>query len=73
MRTVNGKNVKTVRCNFQVQTTKTANYCFIFRIVEDRCNKDTIWKPDKVNTSLPCTWIKSKCKLGIKNIILQRS
>lgn len=58
MRTASGEYMKTVQCNFQVQTTKTTDYCFLYRVVDDRCYKNTIWKPPGVNTTLPCTWIK---------------
>lgn len=75
---MNGEHIKTMQCNFLVQitklqTTKTADYCFVFSIRDDRCYKNTIWKPQNVNAVMPCTWIKRKYKLGIKNIILQKS
>lgn len=59
--------MKIVQCNFQVQTTPTAHYCFIFYIFDDRCFKNTIWKPPHANTML-CTWVKRKFKSEIKHI-----
>lgn len=57
MRTGSGEYMRIVQCNFQVQTTPTAHYCFIFYIFDDRCFKNTIWKPPHANTML-CTWVK---------------
>ncbi|XP_070152617.1 uncharacterized protein [Polyergus mexicanus] len=57
MHTGSGEYMKIVQCNFQIQTTPTARYCFIFNIFDDRCYKNTIWKPPHANT-MPCTWVK---------------
>lgn len=66
MQTGSGEYMKTVQCNFQEQTTQT-HYCFVFRIHDDRCYKNTIWKPAHANT-IPCTWVKRKFKSKIKYI-----
>lgn len=58
MQTVSGKHIKTVRCNFQVQTGQNADYCFIFHVIDNRCHKNTVWKPKNAHPGMACTWIK---------------
>lgn len=70
MQTVNGEYVKTLQCNFKAQNIRTADYCFLYKIIDYRCHKDTIWKPLS-SSEFPCTWVKGK--LRIKNILLERS
>jgi len=62
MQTIHGEYMKTVQCNFQVQTKQMADYCFVFRVVDDRCHKNTFWTPSNVNEIIPCIWIKRKYK-----------
>lgn len=57
VQTMSGEYMKTVLCNFEVQTIQTTDYCFIFHIIDDRCHKNTSWKPP-VNGKMPCTWLK---------------
>ncbi|CAL1676004.1 unnamed protein product [Lasius platythorax] len=65
LRTVSG-DMKTLQCNFQVPTTQTADYCFIFRVIDDRCHENTIWNPLHINTT-PCTWIKRCTNTSLHN------
>ncbi|KAL6440365.1 hypothetical protein ACFW04_003126 [Cataglyphis niger] len=65
MQTGSGEYMKTVQCNFQEQTTQM-HYCFVFRIHDDRCYKNTIWKPAHANT-MPCTWVKRCVNTSLYN------
>ncbi|KYN00916.1 hypothetical protein ALC62_08142 [Cyphomyrmex costatus] len=63
--TVNGKYIKRVRCNFQIET-QTEGHCFRYHLVDNRCQPDTIWKPEyyryytetKILHEEPCLWVQ---------------
>lgn len=56
---VNGKYLKTIQCNVQMQIIKTTDYGFRIDLIDDRCNENTLWKPP-INGIIPCRWIKRK-------------
>ncbi|EFN84234.1 hypothetical protein EAI_10022 [Harpegnathos saltator] len=58
----NKKYTKTVQCNYQVQTTLQPGYCLILFILDERCEKDTIWRPP-MNKNIPCAWLKRCTKV----------
>ncbi|XP_019887928.1 uncharacterized protein LOC105281599 isoform X2 [Ooceraea biroi] len=66
VQTARGEHVKTVQCNFQVQTVQGADYCFVFRVIDDRCHMNTFWTPPNINGMMPCTWIK-RCARAFEN------
>ncbi|XP_067207144.1 uncharacterized protein [Linepithema humile] len=57
IQTVSGEYVRNVVCNFQVRVPQSEGYCFIFWVIDDRCHKNTLWKPPS-NEMFLCTWIK---------------
>ena len=61
---MNGEYMTEVQCNFQVSIVRsTADYCLVFKIIDDRCYSPSLWKPRKsYEYGMPCRWIKSKCK-----------
>ncbi|XP_018369333.1 PREDICTED: uncharacterized protein LOC108765235 [Trachymyrmex cornetzi] len=63
--TANGKYIKRVRCNFQIET-QTEGHCFRYLLSDRRCQSDTIWKPecfrysreDGILHEVPCLWLQ---------------
>lgn len=62
METVKGKYKKRIRCNFEIEAQAT-NSCFLYQLIDDRCQKNTMWKPPSASDITPCMWIMRKYKL----------
>ncbi|XP_018352560.1 PREDICTED: uncharacterized protein LOC108754623 [Trachymyrmex septentrionalis] len=78
--TVNGKYIKRVHCNFQIET-QTEGHCFRYLLSDTRCQSDTIWKPecfrysreDGILHKVPCLWIQRCAKsYELQNTIVSR-
>ncbi|EGI59497.1 PREDICTED: uncharacterized protein LOC105151892 isoform X1 [Acromyrmex echinatior] len=78
--TANGKYIKRVRCNFQIET-QTEGHCFRYLLSDNRCQSDTIWKPecfryyreDGILHEVPCLWIQRCTKFyELQDVIVSR-
>ncbi|XP_011701290.1 PREDICTED: uncharacterized protein LOC105457985 [Wasmannia auropunctata] len=48
---------KRVRCNFQIETP-TEGHCFLYQLIDERCEQNTIWNPYYAKNKVPCLWIQ---------------
>jgi len=62
METVKGKYEKSIRCNFETEI-KAANSCVLYQLLDERCEKNTIWKPPSGSNLRPCIWTMGEYKL----------
>ncbi|KAJ8687989.1 hypothetical protein QAD02_023784 [Eretmocerus hayati] len=52
----NGDLAKTLECNFVIpHSVKDVGYCFLVFILDERCHKNTSWKPP-LKDKIPCAW-----------------
>lgn len=57
----NDTYTKDVDCNFALRVSRNASYCLKIGLHDDRCNRQTIWKPppDGAGGKPACTWLQS--------------
>ncbi|KAG8038311.1 hypothetical protein G9C98_006638 [Cotesia typhae] len=55
----NGNLTEDIECIFVLPVLYNQSYCFLLTLNDDRCVKQTVWKPPPVQDEIssPCTWI----------------
>ncbi|XP_014216496.1 uncharacterized protein LOC106645214 [Copidosoma floridanum] len=63
-----GESEKTIDCNFVAENSmKDTGYCLFIRILDQRCQKNTSWKPPS-RDKVPCAWMQHCQKTEVKEI-----
>ncbi|KAG7201081.1 hypothetical protein KM043_017624 [Ampulex compressa] len=66
VQTDGGVQESNIECSFQVAASPNASYCFVIRLKDERCRRNTIWRPP-TNHHFPCVWLK-RCSRAIGSI-----